>query len=247
MLRGKNVVITGCLQGIGRETLKVFAENRANVFACAYRQEAEFENFCHELGDICDVEIVPVYFDMMDSDSIKEAAKNIGKLKMELHGLVNIAGVNKDAYFNMLTMKDMQDTFQVNFFSQILFTQYIARFMQRYKTKGSIVFTSSVTAMDGNAGQTSYGASKAALLGAMKTMAIELGGSGIRVNAVAPGVIRTPMTDKLSNAIKENKIKKMDIPRLGEAVDVANMFLYLVSDLSNHVTGQTIRVDGGMR
>lgn len=247
MLRGKNVVITGCLQGIGRETLKVFAENGANIFACAYRQEAEFENFCHELGDICDVEIVPVYFDMMDSDSIKEAAKNIGKSKMELHGLVNIAGVNKDAYFNMLTMKDMQDTFQVNFFSQILFTQYIARFMQRYKTKGSIVFTSSVTAMDGNAGQTSYGASKAALLGAMKTMAIELGGSGIRVNAVAPGVIRTPMTDKLSNAIKENKIKKMDIPRLGEAVDVANMFLYLVSDLSNHVTGQTIRVDGGMR
>ena len=247
MLKGKNVVITGCLQGIGKETLRVFAENGANVFACAYKQDDVFEKYCLELEESYNVQIMPVYFDMMDNDSIKEAAKQIQKSKMEINGLVNIAGINKDAYFNMVTMQDMQDTFQVNFFSQIIFSQYIVKIMQRYKTKGSIVFTSSVTALDGNAGQTSYGASKAALLGAMRTMAIELGSGGIRVNAVAPGVIKSPMTDKLSDDFREERMKKMDIPRLGEATDVANMYLYLISDLSTHVTGQTIRVDGGMR
>lgn len=247
MLKGKNVVITGCLQGIGKETLRVFAENGANIFACAYKEDDAFEKYCRELEESYNVQIMPVYFDMMDNDSVKEAAKQIQKCKMEINGLVNIAGINKDAYFNMVTVQDMQDTFQVNFFSQILFSQYIVKIMQRYKTKGSIVFTSSVTALDGCAGQTSYGASKAALLGAMRTMAIELGSSEIRVNAVAPGVIRSPMTDKLSNDLIEDRLKKMDIPRLGEATDVANMYMYLISDLSTHVTGQTIRVDGGMR
>ena len=108
-------------------------------------------------------------------------------------------------------------------------------------------FTSSVSALDGNAGQTSYAASKAALLGAMRTMAIELGSAGIRVNAVAPGVIKTPMTDALAEDVKEGKVARMDIQRLGKPEEVADTFMYLMSDLSSHVTGQTIRIDGGMR
>lgn len=247
MLKGKNMIVTGCLQGIGHETLRTFAENGANVFACAYKYNDEFESFCKKIAEDNEVQITPLYFDMMDNNSIKEAAKQIQKSKMEIHGLVNIAGINKDAYFNMVTMQDMMDTFQVNFFSQIVLSQYIVKIMQRYKTKGSIAFTSSITALDGSAGQTSYGASKAALIGAMKSMAIELGGSGIRVNAVAPGVIKTPMTDKLDHDGIEERIKKMDIPRLGKAVEVANIYMYLMSDLSSHITGQTIRVDGGMR
>lgn len=247
MLAGKNIVITGCLQGIGRETLKTFAENRANVFACAYRQDEEFEHFCKCLAAENNVQIIPIYFDMMDNVAIKDAASHIHKTKMEINGLVNIAGINKDAYFNMVTVQDMQDTFQVNFFSQIIFSQYIVKIMQRYKTNGSIVFTSSVAALDGSVGQTSYSASKAALIGAMRSMAIELGGNGIRVNTVAPGVIKSPMTDKLSDDLKKERMKKMDIPRLGEAAEVANLYLYLISDLSSHVTGQLIRIDGGMR
>ena len=247
MLRGKNIVITGCLQGIGKETLRVFAQNGANVFACAYEKNEEYELFCKELASNNNIEIFPIYFDMMDNNSIKEGAKAIQKEKREIHGLINIAGINKDAFFNMVTYQDMLDTFQVNFFSQIIFSQYIVKLMQRKKTAGSIAFTSSITAFDGNEAQLSYGASKAALVGAMKTMALELGSSGIRVNAVAPGVIKTPMTEALEQDIIDKKVKTMDMPRMGTAEEVAELFMFLMSDLSSHISGQTIRVDGGIR
>lgn len=247
ILSGKNIVITGCLQGIGKETLRKFSINGANVFACAYQENQEFETFCRELSKENEVQIIPIYFDMMDDATIKEAVKTILKSKMEIHGLVNIAGINRDAYFNMITYQDMVDTFQVNFYSQIVLSQYIVKLMQRYKTHGSIAFTSSITALDGNAGQVTYGASKAALLGAMRSMALELGASGIRVNAVCPGVIKTPMTEKLAQDVIDNKIRAMEIPRLGEAGEVADVFMYLMSDLSTHISGQTIRVDGGIR
>lgn len=246
MVAGKNVVITGCLQGIGRKTVEVFAANGANVFACAYRQDDEFETFCSELSGKHNVAIYPVYFDMMDNTAVKDAVKVIQQAKVEIHGLVNIAGINKDAYFGMITYQDMLDTFQVNFFSQIVLSQYIVKLMQRKETQGSIVFTSSITAMDGNTGQMTYGASKAALIGATKTMALELGKTGIRVNAVAPGVIKTPMTDKLSEEIVNKKIKVMDIPRLGMAEEVSNLYMFLISDLSSHISGQVIRIDGGI-
>lgn len=247
MVEGKNIVVTGALQGIGKQTMTTLAQYGANVIACAYKEDAEFSKYIESLASENHVSIYPVYFDMMDNDSIKAAARDIQKLKLDIHGLVNIVGINRDAYFNMVTMQDLQDTFQVNFFSQILFTQYIVKLMLRKQTKGSIAFTSSVSALDGNAGQTSYAASKAALLGAMRTMAIELGSAGIRVNAVAPGVIKTPMTDALAEDVKEGKVSRMDIQRLGEPEEVANTFMYLMSDLSSHVTGQTIRIDGGMR
>lgn len=247
MLSNKNIVVTGCLQGIGKATLEKFAKNGANVFACAYQQNEEFERLCDALAKENGVQVIPMYFDMSDIASVKEAAKMIQKSKMEIHGLVNIAGINRDAYFNMISYQDMIDTFQVNVYSQIILSQYIVKLMQRYKTEGSIVFTSSITALDGNAGQVTYGASKAALLGAMRSMALELGTNGIRVNAVCPGVIKTPMTEKLSQEVIESKEKMMEIPRLGEADEVADVFMYLMSDLSTHISGQTIRVDGGIR
>lgn len=247
MLTGKNIVVTGCLQGIGKETLITFVENGANIFACAYKYDDEFERLCKELSIKNSVQVIPIYFDMMDNASIKKAAKSIQKSKMEIHGLVNIAGINRDAFFNMVTYQDMVDTFQVNFYSQIILSQYVVKLMQRYKTSGSIAFTSSITALDGNAGQVTYGASKAALLGAMRSMALELGAAGIRVNAVCPGVIKTPMTESLSAEIIAQKEKTMEIPRLGEPREIANAFMYLMSDLSTHVSGQTIRVDGGIR
>lgn len=247
MLSNKNIVVTGCLQGIGKATLEKFAKNGANIFACAYQQSEEFEGGCDALAKENGVQVIPIYFDMADIASVKEAAKSIQKFKMEIHGLVNIAGINRDAYFNMISYQDMVDTFQVNVYSQIILSQYIVKLMQRYKTEGSIVFTSSITALDGNAGQVTYGASKAALLGAMRSMALELGTNGIRVNAVCPGVIKTPMTEKLSQEVIESKEKMMEIPRLGEADEVADVFMYLMSDLSTHISGQTIRVDGGIR
>lgn len=246
VLNGKNIVVTGCLQGIGKETLRVLATQGASIIACAYKQEDEFENFCSDLEGQCGRGIYPIYFDMADNDSVKQGAREIQSKKLDIHGLVNIAGISRDAYFDMVTYQDMLDTFQVNFFSQIIFSQYIARLMKKKKIAGSIVFTSSISALDGNAGQTAYAASKAALIGAMRTMALELGGYGIRVNAVAPGVIKTPMTDKLEQNVLDDKVNKMDIPRLGTPEEVADLYLFLMSDLSSHITGQTIRIDGGI-
>ncbi|MCI9435804.1 MAG: SDR family oxidoreductase [Lachnospiraceae bacterium] len=246
MLEGKNVIITGCLQGIGKETMAVFAQNRANIIACSYRQDEEFAGFCEQMAKENNIEILPVYFDMNDNEAVKNAAKQIISWKKEIHGLVNIAGMNRDAYFNMLSYQDLYDTFQVNFFAQILFTQYIVRWMQRKKTKGSIVFTSSIAALVGAEGQVAYGASKAALIGAMRSMAIELGKDGIRVNAVAPGVIHSPMTQQLDDALICDRVMKMDIPRLGNVDEVSNLYMFLVSDLASHITGQVMRIDGGM-
>ena len=246
MLEGKNIVITGCLQGIGKETMTMFAQNGANIIACAYQHNDRFEYECDQLAAQNSVEIIPVYFDMNDNDAVKGAAKEIVSLKKEIHGLVNIAGINRDAYFGMLSYQNLLDTFQVNVFSQILFTQYIVRWMKRKNTKGSIVFTSSSTALFGSGGQVVYGASKAAVIGAMRSMAIELGKDGIRVNAVCPGVIQSPMTAQLDESTIRDREHKIDLYRIGNGEEVSSLFMFLVSDLASHVTGQVIRVDGGM-
>ena len=243
----RTAVITGCLQGIGRETLRVFAENGYNVFACAYKKDEDYEDYCDRLSKDNTVDIQPCYFDMSDNEEIKKAVKEIQKKKTDIHALINIAGINRDAFFSMVTMKDMIETFQVNFFSQIVFSQYISKLMIRNNTKGSIVFTSSTAALDGISGQTAYAASKAALIGAMRCMAIELGQNGIRVNAVAPGVIKSPMTDKLPDEIIEDRRERINLRRLGKTEDVANAFLFLSSEESSHITGQVIRIDGGIR
>ena len=214
MVSQKNIVITGCQQGIGKETLRVFAEHGADVFACAYEKHPDFESYCEALSAEHHVRIRPVYFDLMDNGAVRDAARQIQSEKTEIHGLLHIAGMTKDALFHMMTYQDLLDIFQVNFFSQMILTQYIVKIMQRKHTCGSIVFTSSLTALTGNTGQTAYGASKAAITGAMRSLSAEL--------------------------------VQMDLPRLGEPQDVANMYLFLMSDMSKHITGQVLRIDGGM-
>lgn len=246
MVSQKNIVITGCQQGIGKETLRVFAEHGADVFACAYEKHPDFESYCEALSAEHHVRIRPVYFDLMDNGAVRDAARQIQSEKTEIHGLLHIAGMTKDALFHMMTYQDLLDIFQVNFFSQMILTQYIGKIMQRKHTCGSIVFTSSLTALTGNTGQTAYGASKAAITGAMRSLSAELAKDGIRVNAVAPGVIKSPMTEALSQELIRQRLLQMDLPRLGEPQDVANMYLFLMSDMSKHITGQVLRIDGGM-
>lgn len=133
----------------------------------------------------------------------------------------------------------------MNFFSQILLSQYIVKLMLR-NGKGSVVFTSSITGMDGNSGQLAYGASKAAVISAVKTMSEELGPKGIRVNAIAPGVIKTPMTEILDESVIERKLGKSKLHRIGTTEEVADVIMFLASDLSDYITGQVVRIDGGI-
>lgn len=247
MLSGKNIVITGTLQGIGKATLDYCAHNGANVWACAQRQTEEFETFCQQLATSCKVWIKPVYFDLLNSDEIKAAVKSIQSDKQPVDGLVNIAGMAKDAIFHMVSMETLKQVFEVNYFSQILFSQYITKLMLRNPNPSSVVFVSSISALDGNSGQLAYGSSKAALIGAMKTMSKELASKGIRVNAIAPGVIDTDMNKIVPQEVIEAKINKMDIKRMGQPSEVASTIAFLVSDLSRHITGQVIRIDGGIK
>lgn len=244
-LSKKTIVVTGCLQGIGRATMDMFARNGANIFACSLKQTEEFEAHIEELKNECGTQIIPVYFDMMDDDSIKNAVKEIQKAKLPIDGLINIAGITKDAIFQMVKMDDMRTTYQVNVFSQVLFSQYIVKLMQRHGNGGSIVFTSSISGLEGRSGQLSYASSKAAVVAVAKTMAAELGASNIRVNTIAPGFINTDMYKDVPKDIIEQKVGKTALKRMGTPDEIANVLMFLASDSSSHITGQVIRIDGG--
>lgn len=245
MLRGKTAVITGCLKGIGRETLGVFARNGANIFACAQYEDKELVSYIEELEKENNVTIIPIYFDLANTEEIKLGMKKIISYKMKVDILINIAGMTYNALFPMTSIDSMRNVFEIDFFSQMIITQYISKLMIRQKS-GSIINVSSIAGIDGNAGQVAYSAAKAALIGATKTLAIELGANGIRVNAIAPGVIDTDMTRSLGEEKFKDLFKDALLNRVGKTEEVSNTLIYLASDLSSYVTGQVIRIDGGI-
>lgn len=246
MLKGKNAVITGCNRGIGKAVLKIFAQNGANVIACVRKEDEAFRQYIEQLMRQYGVQIIPVYFDLADQQQIKEAAAVIMKLKLPIDILVNNAGgLSPNQLFQMTPPEEMKKLFDVNFWGQILFTQYISRNMIRAK-QGSIVFMSSVTALDGEPAQFEYVTSKAALVGATRNLAKAFGKFGIRVNAVAPGLIDTDMAGKMEEDLAEEMIRSTSLNRLGTPQEIAGAVLFLSADLSGYITGQVLRVDGGM-
>ena len=246
MLEGKNAIITGARRGIGRATVEVFAENGANVWACARKEDAIFEEDMARLADKFGVQISPVYFDLSDEGQLKQAIKQIQGEKRPVDILVNNAGaIAHSTSFTMTSIAKMKEIFEVNFFAQMLLTQYVARLMMR-QCSGSIVNLTSIAALDGDPGQLEYVGSKAAIAGATKKLAIELGESGIRVNAVAPGVIDTDMGNEMHPDLMEHIINNTVMRRLGQTREVANVIAFLASDQASYMTGQILRVDGGM-
>lgn len=245
LLQNKTAIITGCNRGIGKATLEIFAENGADVFACARKESAEFSEFMVKLAGKTGVSITPVYFDFAESDPIKEAIKRIISSKKKIDVLVNNAGVASGSFFQMTSLQDMKRVFEINFFSHILFSQGISRYMARFKT-GSIINIASTAGLIGDAGTLSYGSSKAALMFATKTMATELGEMNIRVNAIAPSITKTDMFDQMEEKARSKLIDSSALKRPAEAIEIANVALFLASDLSSYITGQVLRVDGGL-
>ena len=226
--------------------MEVFAREGANVWACCQSPSDEFESQAKELAQETGTSIHPVYFDLADSEQIKTGVKTIMSAKCSVDVLVNVAGMTHNALFHMTSMEAMRQVFEIDFFSQMLVTQYLTKLMVRQKA-GSVINVSSVTGMDGNPGQVAYGAAKAALIGATKTLAAELAEYNVRVNAVAPGVIKTDMTAALAANKMEVLVGKTKLGRPGLPEEVAKVMLFLASDLSSYVTGQVVRIDGGMR
>ena len=146
----------------------------------------------------------------------------------------------------MTTQKDLKDTFQQNVFSNILFTRYILKSMTKDKSGGSIVFLSSTSALDGNVGRNVYSSSKAAIISQMQVLSREIGNLNVRVNAVAPGLTNTEMLKKYSRKIIKDFENQISLRRIAEPNEIANLIMFLASDLSSYITGQVIRADGGM-
>ena len=246
LLKGKTAVITGCNRGIGAAMLKTFAENGADIFACVRKETDEFSDRIKNLSEQNGVEIIPLYFDMRDADAMKNSVAQIRKSHKQIDILVNNAGmISENLLFHMTPIENMRELFEVNFFAQIRLTQYISRLMQKNSNGGSIIFMSSIAGLDGNPGQLEYVGSKAAILGITKTLAREFGAFNIRVNAMAPGIIETDMGNQVNEEMADDIIKHSPLQRRGKPEEIANVALFLASDLSSYVTSECIRISGG--
>lgn len=246
LLKNKNAIITGCNRGIGKSILELFAQNGANVWACARKPDEEFDQFVQELINRYQVEIIPVYFDLSDYEQIKTGFKLIMSEKKSIDILVNNAGITYNALFQMTPIGKMEEVFKINFFSQYLLTQYVTKLMVRQKS-GSIINIASSAAIDANSGRSVYGASKAAMICASKALAEEMGDKGIRVNVVAPGITKTDMvSESMTETVINETVDNTSLKRIGLPQDIAGAVLFLASDLATYMTGQVLRVDGGM-
>lgn len=245
LLKGKMAVVTGCNRGIGKAILERMATNGADVFAVVRKESAEFTELCADLSSKHHVDIQTVYADFQNEDQVKSAAKQILSTKRPIDILVNNIGFSYP--FKMLamtTMDEVKNTFQINFFSPLLFTQLISKNMMKNK-KGSIVFISSTAVFDGGS-DTEYTASKAAIVGAVRRLAIELGVFGIRVNTVAPSVTDTDMGHNRSETDMADVLNRNIMKRMGRPEEVADAVIFMSSDMSRFITGQVLRVDGGL-
>lgn len=246
LLKNKNTIITGANRGIGKAMVEVFAENGANIWACAREKTKEFEEFISTLSELNNVIIKPVYFDLNNFSEIISGAKSIISEKKSIDILVNNAGRMDSSLFQMTSVEREKKLFDVNYFSPVQFTQYIVKKMVR-QNSGSIINVASSEANDCNVGLTSYCASKAAIISTTKVMAKELANYNIRVNAISPGFTMTDlMKDNTPDDMLKEKLQQTCMKRVGNPKEIANVVMFLASDLSSYITGQEIHVDGGI-
>lgn len=244
MLNGKVALVTGASRGIGAAIARCFAKNNARLILTA-RDEARLEKLAKELRDTYETECLVVPCDVTDSKAVQALYKTVNSHFGRLDILAANAGILTDGLLGMIPDADIDALLNVNVKGVLNHLQSAARLMRKNKT-GSVIITSSIIGRTGNKGQAAYAASKAATLGIMMSAAKELGPDGIRVNAIAPGFIETDMTSHLSSQIRGERLKGIALSRTGKPDDVADVVLFLASDLSRYVSGQVIGVDGCM-
>ena len=246
LLAGKIAVITGCNRGIGKAILEKFSENGANIFACVRKIDDDFLSLIKKIQKENNNEIFPIELDLSNKENVKEAGKKILSYEKDIDILINNAGSISTSLFQMTSVDKYKELFEINFYSQILFTQTILKSIMKTK-RGNIVFISSSSGIDGNEGRSAYSSSKAAIIAQSKVLSRELGRYNIKVNTVAPGLTNTDMMKKNTpDKIINEVVSQISLNRVGEPNEIANVALFLSSSLSDYITGQVIRVDGGM-
>ncbi len=244
LLAGKTALVTGASKGIGRKIAEVFAQHGANVaftYLLSVEKGQALEQELQAFG-------TQVKGYRSDASKFDEAEKLINDIVADFGALdivVNNAGITKDGLLMRMTEENWDDVININLKSVFNVSKAASKVMMKAR-KGSIINMSSVVGVQGNAGQANYAASKAGIIGFSKSLAKELGSRNIRTNVIAPGFIRTEMTDVLDPKVVEGWEANIPLKRAGEPEDVANACVFLASDLSAYVTGQVIPVDGGM-
>ena len=239
-LKNKNIIITGATGGIGNAIVKKLNDNNANILATGTKVEklnelkTKFNN------------IKIVKFDISQNDKIEEFLENaIKELGGNLDCLVNNAGITQDNLAIRMSIEEWKKVININLTSMFLMSKTAIKKMLKNKS-GKIVNITSVVGHTGNLGQANYSASKAGIIAMAKSLALEYAKKNININCISPGYIKTAMTDKLDDKFKEMIISKIPSARLGEPEDIANAVLFLCSNQSDYINGETLHVNGGM-
>lgn len=244
-LDGRVAYVTGSTRGIGNAIARTLAEAGATVAVNGHRSEAAVAALAEELTQQHGRPALALFADQREAADINGAYDRIFKTFGRLDVLVNNAGTVDDALLGMIREDSITDTFSVHAFAAVRNTQLASRLMRR-SGGGSVINLASIMGVQGNAGEVVYAGAKAAVIGITRSAAKELAPVGIRVNAIAPGFIDTDLTRVLSPAIHAERLSQVGMGRIGQPQDVANVALFLASDLSQYVTGQIIGVDGAM-
>lgn len=243
-LTDKIALVTGGTRGLGRAIAEKLAEQKAKVVITGVNEERA-KQAASEISSAYNVEALGLGHDVSSEESTKQVVKCIIERFGRIDILINNAGVTSDGIMMTMKKESWDKVLGVNLTGAFNCTKFVSKYMLKQRS-GNIVNMASVVGITGNVGQANYSASKAGLIGFTKTVARELADRGIKVNAVAPGYISTDMTAALSEKVTEEMLSKIPMKAYGKPDEVANAVLFLVSNMSEYITGQVINVDGGM-
>ncbi|MFW6215146.1 MAG: 3-oxoacyl-[acyl-carrier-protein] reductase [Alkalispirochaetaceae bacterium] len=244
LLEGRKALVTGGSRGIGREIVRTFLRNGADVFYISRSPGDSLEEF----SSIAEEEgrrIVYKEGNVGDEETISRVIEEVLEESGGLDVLVNNAGITRDGLVFRMNAEDWAEVLNINLTSAFYICKIVARHMIKRRV-GSIINVTSIVGIIGNAGQTNYSAAKAGLIGFTKSLAREVAGRNVRVNAIAPGYIETDMTERLTDEQRDSLIRQIPMGRVGTPEEVAKGCLFLGSELSSYVTGQVLHTTGGL-